>query len=300
MHDLAGNDWTNQELIGIVNASRQRVALDLHCVRSFDGGPVSFQASPNNPFNLVPNQEVYPINGGIPGVSITAGGNYTTAPAVTFSAPSTPGGIQATGTAILAPIVAPATSAPVASVQMTNWGTGYVGPPTDTVTFNPMGATGIPSTFIDVLDILSVTFLWPGNTNRTMLNWLPFTTYQAWCRMYTGYMGYPSAWTTHDGSNSLFIFPVPDQAYIMEFDWCTMPTQTLINLTDVDINVLQPFADAVQYYGAFLARTKLQDFDKADYFRKLYNTRTREINATRQDRRIPSPYRSSARRMMRW
>jgi hypothetical protein len=292
-HDLAGNDWTNGELTNITNAARTRTALDLHCVRMFDGGPSGFAGANPNLFNVVTGQEIYPINGGIPGCTITNGGSYSVPPTVTFNVPTN--GIQAKGTAVLGTPL----PAPVVQIIMTNWGTGYVGAPGDTVGFSTGSATAVPNTFVNVIDFLSLSFMWPGQTNRTTMRWLPFTTYQAWCRMYQGYIGSPTAWTTHDSSNELFIFPVPDQPYIMEFDWLTLPIP-LVNLTDLETQINAPFNDCVQYYGAFLARTKLQDYDKADYYRKLYNTRTKEVNATRQDRRIPNIYRSSARRMMRW
>lgn len=70
--------------------------------------------------------------------TITAGGSaYTSAPAVTFSAPPS-GGTQATGTAVV-------TSGAVTGITITNAGAGYTdGPPT--ITFSGGGGTGATAT----------------------------------------------------------------------------------------------------------------------------------------------------------
>jgi hypothetical protein len=62
-----------------------------------------------------------------------AGSGYTSAPTVTFSAPSEPGGITATGTATVAGGV-------VTGVTITNRGSGYVTAPT--ITFSGGGGSG--------------------------------------------------------------------------------------------------------------------------------------------------------------
>jgi hypothetical protein len=68
-------------------------------------------------------------------VNLTAGGAYAgVPPAVTFSAPGTPGGATARGTALLDP-----TGATVISVSVDFGGAGYLTAPT--VTFTPPGAT---------------------------------------------------------------------------------------------------------------------------------------------------------------
>jgi hypothetical protein len=76
------------------------------------------------------------INGSVSGVTITAGGTgYVTASTtVTFSAPTLPGGVQATGTASVS-------SGAVTAINVTNPGSGYTSPPTITIGGVGSGAT---------------------------------------------------------------------------------------------------------------------------------------------------------------
>ena len=75
VHDLQSVDWTDTELITIVNNARQRAALDLHCVRTLYTG-----------LTTIPNQEVYPINGGVGSITLLSGGSgYTFGAAVNIT-----------------------------------------------------------------------------------------------------------------------------------------------------------------------------------------------------------------------
>ena len=280
VHDQLATDWTDQELTTIVNNARQRVALDSHSVRQF------FTS-----LTTVVNQETYPINGGIGGVLITnPGAGYSVPPTVTFTSPGG-GGTTATGTAVIS-------AGAVTQVLMTNWGSGYSTVPTVTFGAGSPTATGTAQALINILDILSISAIWPGGINRQMLDFYVFTQFQAWCRSYGQSFDFPRAWTNFDAINQFFLYPIPPQNYGLEIDAITLPTN-LVLLTDVDLQVLYPHADCVQFYAAFIARSKLQDYDKADYLRKMYKDRMMEVQITRQDRRIPSPYRQSYRRMMR-
>jgi hypothetical protein len=281
IHDLQAVDWTDAELTTIVNSARKRVALDAHCVRTFFSG-----------LNFVANQETYPLSGGIGGVNMTnVGSGYTSVPTVTFDAPPA-GGVQATGTAVLS-------GTTVADVLMTNWGSGYTSVPNITFGGPGVDAAGTAIAILNILDYLSITPLWPGNSNSRMMSWLPFTTFQAWCRAYRLNTGYPQAWTNHDEMNLFFVQPIPDQPYMCEIDAIIMPSD-LVNLSDSDTQLVLPFADAVQWYATYIAMIKLQNLDQAEFFSNKYKIRVREIRATRQDRRIPNIYQSSFRRMSRW
>jgi len=291
VHDLQNVDFSQQEITDYINEARLRASLDLHCVRNFYTG-----------LNIIPSQEQYPITGGVGGCVMTnVGSGYPLsavgpAPSVTFSAPAY-GGVTATGTAIL-----DATLGCVDSIQMTNWGTGYTAAPTVTIAAPSSGttATATATCLQNVLDILSISLLWPGNTNRYTLGWLPFSPFQAYCRAQPTTLRNPSVWTNYDVINTFFLYPIPDQAYIIEIDAVqSPPTQTLVNLTDVDINVLPPNADCIQFYAAHLALMKLQNFEHADYLLKKYQARSQEIKLTRQDRRYYNVYKSWWRRLNR-
>lgn len=287
VHDLQGNDFSNSDLIGYINTARQRVALDAHCVRSFYTG-----------LNLIPLQERYPITGGVGGAQLTlAGSGYApppaAPPAVTIAA-APAGGVTATAVATVS------AAGTVSLVTITNWGSGYVTTPS--ITIAPPGAgvtaTAVAITLLNVLDILSISILWPGNTNRYTLGWLPFTPFQAFCRTLPTFSRNPSVWTNFDEINAFFLYPIPDQSYISEIDAIVLPNP-LVGLSESDLQILQPNADAVQFYAAHLALIKLQNFEHADYLNKKYEARLQQIKLTRQDRRYQNVYRSWYRRLNR-
>lgn len=281
VHDLASTDWTDSELTVKVNESRTRIALDRHCVRSLFLG-----------LNLATQTEIYPINGGVAGISLLTGGSGYTSPAVAIGAPPA-GGVQATAIATQANGV-------VNSLVMTNWGSGYTAAPTATITDGGpgVGATASTTLLLNIVDIISCTVLYPGNQQALVTNWLPFTYFQAWIRMNRQQFGYPNWWTTHTESNRLFFGRPPDQPYTLEIDAAILPTP-LVNTTDVETQILPPFDDAVKWYAASLAMVKLQNFEQSEYFNKRYEARIQRIADTRMSRRIPNVYNNSIMRMIR-
>ena len=70
----------------------------------------------------------------------------------------------------------------------------------------------------------------------------------------------------------------------------SLPPGALVNLTDVDMQVLPPWSDAVQYYAAMLCLTKLQNFEQAEYMLKVYSARVPKIIIGAGGTRIPNPY----------
>jgi hypothetical protein len=62
------------------------------------------------------------VGSGVIGVAVTSGGQYASTPTVVFGPPQLPGGRQATGTAIMS-------GTAVASIQITDTGTGYTAAP---------------------------------------------------------------------------------------------------------------------------------------------------------------------------
>lgn len=281
IHDLASQDWTDGELTTIVNNARMRVALDAHCVRRFYVGN-----------QLIPNQEIYPITGGVGRIQLLTGGTgYPAVPTVTIAAPPA-GGVQATATAV-------AVGGVVQSITITNWGSRYVSNPAVTIGGGGAGATASATAMFNVLDVLSISIVWPGNAQRYMMAWMPFSPFQAFCRANATSFSNPSVWSTHDETNQLFYYAPPNQAYTAEIDAVVLP-DALVNLADNDTQVLQPNADAVQYYSAHIALAKLQNVEISEYWRKIYTIRMREIKQTRQDRRIPNIYRNYFRRINRY
>jgi hypothetical protein len=279
VHDTAGIDYTTTELTNFVNNARNRVALDFHNVRYL------YQNA-----SLIGGQEQYPLTGGVYGLTINSGGLNYVSPVIGIAAPGS--GITATATAVVSGGV-------ITQINMTSWGTGYSAAPAVTVTDvgGGTGATLVAMTGYSVFDLNSISVLW--GTQRYTLGWLPFTAFQAFCRSNPTLQRQPAVWTTIWETNTVFVYPIPDQAYLCDIDAIGLPSP-LVNPTDADTQVLDPVGDCVQYWAAHLALLKLQNFEQAGYYEKKYEKRAMQMQATRQDRRIPNIYRNYYRRINRW
>jgi hypothetical protein len=264
VHDAAAVDWTDAELTQYINNARTATALDMSCVRAF---------LPN--LNFVQGTEVYSLTG-VGGATVTnPGSGYSSAPTVTISGDGT----GATAIAVL-------NGATVGSIQMTAWGTGYT---TATVGFAGGGGVNAAATAIPVrgMNVVSVSVIW-GNTRYT-LNYREFILFQAYFRAWTIYFQRPAVWTLHQQMQEIFIQPVPDQLYVADLDVVRLPLP-LVNTTDVDLEVIYPWADAVQYWAAMLALNKNQNFQQAAYYQGLYERRIPRVVAGTGGARIPNPY----------
>lgn len=282
VHDSSGANFTQTQLINFINQARVRVALDTHCVRQFITG-----------LNTYAQQETYVYNGTIGGVKVTAGGTNYTAPTVTLTGG---GGTGATAAAVLINGV-------ITGINMTNWGSGYTSVPTVVIAdATGTGAAGTAIYLNNILDILSITCLW-GDL-RVMLGWLPFTQFQAFLRAYTFVYSQPDGvWSSLPAASTVYTYPIADQAYTMEWDVIQLPTP-LVNLTDVDFQIVQPWSDAVQLYAAHLCQASIQNFTQADYWYDAkgtgkYDMRVKQLPATVYSRRIFNPYQTGSARIRR-
>jgi len=278
IHDLAGIDFSQSELTSRINQARQVVALNTHCVRQFFTG-----------LNMITNQETYPIKGGIGGCQLlTAGANYTS-PIVSFSGG---GGTGAAASATLG------TGGSIALITMTNWGSGYTSAPSVSITGGAgAGATASAICLANVLDIYTVSVLW--GQQRPMLEWLPFSKFQAYCRLNTRTTtSPPSIWTEYWEQNVFYLFGIPTQNWIFELDTICNSTP-LVNTTDLDTQILQPYDDAVQYYAAYLCMIKLQQFGHAQFFKGEFEERMRRLQATSKSPRVYNHYLNMDARMRR-
>jgi len=292
VHDQTNADFTQAELTNAINNARNAVALDFHCVRKL------YIAPPNNapasslysPVSVITNVEAYPLQGPnglnsqIVGANVTAGGaNYTSATTVTFAAG--PGGsVRATGVPVI-------TAGVITGINMTAWGQGYTPGTLPTVTIadtgGGSGATATAVAFNNVFNVISISYIW-GN-QRYMLRFRGFTLFQAYMRSLLTFNQRGLIWTIHEQSGIVLIQPPPDQPYVSEWDVLALP-QPLVNTSDADNDVLPPWNDAVQYYAAMLCLNKLQNFDQADHYFKLYSARVPKIIIGAGGTRIPNPY----------
>jgi hypothetical protein len=324
LHDQANQDFSQQELVNAINNARLAASIDFQAIRTTYLSPPNNIANSiaYNPVGIIANQEIYFFNnkfsgatgaavangGVVVGASVTNGGvNYTSQTTVTFSA-GPAGSILATGAAVINAGVA-GTPGVIQSINMTQWGQGYlpavVGTtsyanlPTVTIT-DPGGGTGATATavmFNNVYNVLSISNLW-GN-QRYMLKFRGFTLFQAYMRSQLFFTERPIIWTIQEEQGIVLIQPPPDQGYQTEWDLVSTP-QPLTQNADYETEIIGPASDAVQYWAAWYCLNKLQNFNQAEYMLKIYSGRVPKIIIGKQGFRIPNPYHKTfQRRVMR-
>lgn len=139
------------------------------------------------------------------------------------------------------------------------------------------------------IDILGIQPIF-GNT-RYSLRYYDYTYFTAFYRPWTQYRQLPVAFAIY-GPNILDVAPTPNVDYPgTEFDTAIIP-DALINDNTNDI-IPEPYSDAVKYYAARLAKLRMQQYEEALAFDKLYTQRVNELNAM-YPRRIQNIYEAEA------
>jgi hypothetical protein len=301
LHDQTNADFSQPELINAINDAREVTALDFQCCRhAYLTAPFGV-ANPGayEPVSLIQKQEIYPLTGApgnvqnaqIVGANVTNGGSgYSSATTVTFAAAPS-GGITALGVPVIANGV-------ITSINVTQWGNGYTpviplisGGSLPAITIadsgGGAGATAQPTMFNNVFNVISISNIW-GN-QRYGLRFRSFTLFQMYMRSQLAFYQRPMIWTIHPSNNVVIIQPPPDQPYQSEWDTLQTPIP-LVNLTDYEVQIMPPFNKAVQYYAAHYCLNKLQNFNQAEYYLKLYSARVPKIIYGQGPVRIPNPY----------
>lgn len=261
------------DLVAHINTARREVAMRAQCVRVLT-----------------------PISGSVVSATVTAGGSgYLTAPTVTITAPDFPSGSgpfpsgsQATATAMLS-------GNTVGSVNINYGGYGYWQP---AISFSGGGGTGAAATantssinqlsggreVYNFSDIDLSAFPGAGavyyartiaviySNYRYTLYIASFSDYQSMVRRYPFQYQYVPAFAAQFGqgaSGSLFVYPIPSQAYQYELDCLCLP-QDLI--TDLSVEIVpDPWTEAVKYFTAHLCYLDLQNFNAAKFYLELFD-----------------------------
>jgi hypothetical protein len=307
LHDQGNADFSTAELTNAINVARLTTSLDFQCCRTAYLTPPFGVANPGAyaPVSTIQNQELYPLTGApgntlrgqIVGANVTNGGaNYSAATTVTFAA-GPAGSVQALGMPVISGGV-------ITSINVTQWGTGYTpviplisGASLPSVTIadsgGGTGATAQPVMFNNVYNVISISYIW-GN-QRYMLRFRAFMLFQAYMRSQLAFYQRGIIWTIHPSNGVVLIQPPPDQPYQTEWDVLETPLP-LVNATDFEVQIPSPFHDAVQYYAAHYCLNKLQNFNQAEYYLKLYSARVPKIIYGSGPVRIPNPYTKSFQR----
>jgi hypothetical protein len=263
-----------------INDARLDVSRDMQCVHKLVTG-----------VQLINAVDVYSFDNAIVGATITnPGSGYTTANVV-FGPPAA-GGTQALGS------VQVNADGTVGNVIMTQWGTIYTQVPSLLIFGDGTGATATPITMFNTFNVLSISNLW--NTMRYSLSYRPFTIFQAWARSLQaqGFKSYPGMFSILVGDNLVYMQPTPNQTYFSEWQ-IIKSAAPLIGVTDIDYEIKDPFADAVQYKAASYLLMKHQNFQQAEFYEQKYDQRVPRIIAGAGGVRIANPYNRSAFEKMR-
>ncbi len=263
------------DLVAYINMARREVAMRAQCIR-----------------------RLTPISGAIISASVTAAGSgYSTAPTVTITTPdfpsgqgAFPAGDQATATVI-------SQSGSIASVDITYGGAGYFQPVITIVDATGSGATAEPAmSFINQLNtsqevysfadvdlspfpgvesiytIQSVSILW--SNFRYSLSCYSFSTYQALIRTWQQQAMYVPVVCAQYGQGvdgSFYMFPIPSQAYQMEWDCLCLPQDLTTNLSVEAIPA--PWTESVPYFAAYLCYLEIQNFNAAKFYEEQFDKR---------------------------
>ena len=262
LHDANSVFWTTSELTDYINDARERVARDTGCLRT-----LQITATPIS-------------NTGVPATVWTAGATVTAGQFIfnnIFIYEVTVSGVLST-----TPPPYPAS--------------GYTFPPsapfTDgTATLQYSGpAEIIPYATIatgTTLDILNVNIYW-GNS-RIPLRYLPWSNFNAQLRYWQNYVGRPVCFSVY-GQNTIYVGPVPDQAYVVEIDSTILPTALSLNTPNVADQIQDPYTTPVAFYAAYKAKYKEQSYGEAEIYKQEYAKQVQAVLNSVYTRRIPDPY----------
>jgi hypothetical protein len=301
VHDSTESAWTRREMFARINDARKDVSRDMQCVRQ----------SVRN-VQLIRNEEIYNWEGAVVGARIiNRGQNYSGHIADVTFGPPPPDGEQAEAFALVKqhhPFFEPhehehhdrdkdeIKPGQIEHIFMRRWGSLYTQVPTLTIS-DPegtgSGATAVPIVMFNVINVLSISNLW--NTLRYSLSFKTFGIFNAWARSLQaqGFRAYPGMFSIKSGENLVYLSPVPDQTYFSEWD-VIKQAAPLVGLTDIDRDIKDPFAQAVQFKAAEYLLMKHQDFNQASFYAQKYDASVPRIIAGSGGVRITNPYNRAA------
>jgi len=262
LHDANSVFWTSSELTDYINDARERVARDTGCLRT-----LQITATPIS-------------NTGVPATIWTAGATVTAGEFVfnnIFIYEVTVSGVLGStappypDSSYTFPPSAPFTDG-TATLQ-------YSGP----VEVIPFATISTGTT----LDILNVNIYW-GNS-RIPLRYLPWSNFNAQLRYWQNYVGRPVCFSIY-GQNTIYVGPVPDQAYVVEIDSTILPTALSLSSPNVNDQIQDPYTTPVAFYAAYKAKYKEQSYGEAEIYKQEYAKQVQAVLNSVYTRRIPDPY----------
>ena len=290
----AKQDFINpDDLREYVNRARREIAMRAQCIRRLTA-----------------------VSGQIVTVTMTNGGTgYSNTPTFTVTTPDFPSGqgpYPNGAQAILSPIVQ---SGVIVACDVQFGGAGYWQPQLTITDPTGTGAVGVLNLSIAInqikqgqevyrfSDVDLTTF--PGVDSiymiksvsvlfanyRYSLPCYSFSTYQAMMRQWAQQFQYVPCVCAQYGQGadgSFYMYPVPSQAYQVEFDALCIPSDLL---DDQSVEALpKPWTEAVPYFAAHLAFLEIQNMNSARYFFDLFDRMVQRYSDYARPGRITNPY----------
>ena len=137
----------------------------------------------------------------------------------------------------------------------------------------------------DTFDVLNIRLQW--GTLWYQMDYKPFGQLSTLMRAWSTWKQRPAAFSVY-GQQTIYVAPVPDQAYPIELDTIVAPAP-LVNQSDYDF-IAFPYIGLVKFYAAYLAKFKEQSYDEASRFESEYTKRLKEALRSSFTRRIASMY----------
>lgn len=291
IRDRGQREMNPEDLRRYINRARREIAERAQCVRILT-----------------------PISGPITQIQVTAAGTGYTAPTVTISTPDQPSGALPNPSGIQATATAQQIGGKISNISMTNGGDGYFQP---VVTINDPTGTGATAVAItsplnstafqqevytfsnvplsqfpgirNILAVKSVSIIYANY--RYSLPCYSFSTYQAMIRQYPRQYIYVPTMCAQFGqgsSGSLYLYPIPSQAYNMEWDCICIPSD-LSNDNDYEA-IPDPWTDAVPMGAAVYVYEELQNWNVAKYYQNKYDDYVHRYSSYARPGRATSLY----------
>jgi hypothetical protein len=136
-----------------------------------------------------------------------------------------------------------------------------------------------------VIDVMGITVYW-GNTRRKLF-YKAFTEFDMRYRYWNLLATIPEAYSRMSPT-IVFIGPIPDQAYVSDWEVAVNPTPLIDNTTVDQLPI--PFTEPVQYYAAYKAKWKEQSIGEAQVFKQQYQANLMMCARSWMTRLVPSAY----------
>ncbi len=113
--------------------------------------------------------------------------------------------------------------------------------------------------------------------------------FNAQLRYWQNYVGRPVCFSVY-GQNTIYVGPVPDQAYVVEIDSTILPTALSLNTPNANDQIQDPYTTPVAFYAAYKAKYKEQSYGEAEIYKQEYAKQIQAVLNSVYTRRIPDPY----------